>query len=442
MLMAGTTYAAQPTPFKMLQKNKHHEIDQKRAKALMTEFFKASEKVENWRPTRSNYYEWGGSGWKTSQSSSFTYTSFGMVLQTVTSYPGNMKSVTDNTYNENEKLVSSIISFSSGNGPMMEMTRMNFEYDAVLTDVTTLSEMAMSLAGQTLVMNGSMRRNITRNDNGCIIEVVTEEYDDFQYQPEERLLIEYGPDGKATTISEYYPEWHGALYTWKQEASLSDIIWEQTDGQIYDMEKIFQGNNRIKSAKLFIADMYDEDFGAGEQLKFDVTAEYSDVPGFYALTIVQPKYGIKGSSTYIPKENGGYEVTSHSTDGEIEFEEKTYDEWGLLLSSYSECTEGTYTEIDEDIIGSVEYDDNGFPIVYTVEEREHNPDSSQVTSRFKSKTEFFDYVNVSSGIEAVESDSRSQVMYFNLQGHPVRHPAKGSVYIRREGSKTEKIIIR
>lgn len=446
MLMVVSTYAAQPNPFKMIQKNKHHErtseTDQKRAKALMTGFFKAPEKVENWKPTRSNYYEWNGSGWNTAQNSTYTYTSSGMVLQMVTSLPGHIKFVTDNTYNENEKLISSIISLSSGNEPLMEMMRLDCEYDAVLTDVTTLNETSMSLAGQTLVMNGSMRRNIARNDKGCIIEVVTEEYGDDQYQPEERLLIEYGPDGKASVISEYYAEWHGGYYTWKQEASLSDIIWEHTDGQIYDMEKIFQGNNRIKSAKLYIADMYDEDSADGEQLKFDVTAEYSDVPGFYAITIAQPEYGITGSSTYMPKENGGYEITSHSTDGVIEFEEKTYDKWGNLLSSYSECTEGTYTEIEEDIIGSVEYNDNGFPIVYIVEERERNPDSSQITSLFRSKTEFFDYVNVTSRLENVESDSHAQVMYFNLQGHPVRHPAKGSVYIRREGAKAEKIIIR
>ena len=298
MLMAASTYAAQSNPFRMIQKNKHHEktpeIDQKGAKALMNVLFKAPEKVENWKPTRSNYYEWNGSGWDTAQNSSYTYTSSGMILQMVTSLPEGIKFVTDNTYNENEKLTSSIISLSSGNEPLMEMMRLDCEYDAVLTDVTTLNEISISLAGQTSVMNGSWRRNITRNDKGRIIEVVTEEYGDDQYQPEERLLIEYGSDGKASAICEYYAEWHGGYYTWEQEASLSDIIWEQTDGQIYDMEKIFQGNNRIKSAKLVISDMYDEDSAAEEQLKFDVTAEYSDVPGFYALTITQPEYGITG----------------------------------------------------------------------------------------------------------------------------------------------------
>ena len=47
--MAVSTYAAQPNPFRMIQKNKHHEktpeIDQKGAKALMNVLFKAPEKV-------------------------------------------------------------------------------------------------------------------------------------------------------------------------------------------------------------------------------------------------------------------------------------------------------------------------------------------------------------------------------------------------------------
>lgn len=443
--MAGTTYAAQPTPFKMLQKDKHHEegteISRKNPKALETAFFKTPENIGDWKPTRSNSYEWDGSGWKTDHRSSFTYTSFGLVLQAVGSYPGNITSVTDNTYNENERLISSVISFSTGNEPLMEIMRLTLEYDDVLTDVATFTEISMPLLGNILVADGSMRRNITRNDKGCIIKVVTEEYVNNQYHPEEQLLIEYGPDGKATTITEYYRAGHGGNDSWVVETSLSDILWEQTDGQIYDMEKIFQGANRIKSAKLSIADLDYDDFGAGEQLKFDLTAGYSDVPGFYELTLALPN-GPTASTIYTPKENGGYAVTSRSLDGEIEFEEKTYDEWGYLLSSYSEYTEGMYTEIDEDIIGSVEYDDNGFPTVYIVEEREHDPNSSQVTSHFKSKTEFFDYMDVTSGIEAVESDSHARVMYFNLQGHPVQHPEKGSVYIRREGSKTEKIIIR
>ncbi len=47
-----------------------------------------------------------------------------------------------------------------------------------------------------------------------------------------------------------------------------------------------------------------------------------------------------------------------------------------------------------------------------------------------------------SGIEDVEvSDSDAPVEYFDLQGRPVADPAPG-VYIRRQGSKTEKIIIR
>lgn len=47
-----------------------------------------------------------------------------------------------------------------------------------------------------------------------------------------------------------------------------------------------------------------------------------------------------------------------------------------------------------------------------------------------------------SGIDGVEvSDNDAPVEYFDLQGRPVADPAPG-VYIRRQGSKTEKVIIR
>lgn len=55
---------------------------------------------------------------------------------------------------------------------------------------------------------------------------------------------------------------------------------------------------------------------------------------------------------------------------------------------------------------------------------------------------FNDQDNVLTGVEAVgaDADADAPVEYFNLQGQPVANPAAG-IYIRRQGSKVEKVIM-
>lgn len=55
---------------------------------------------------------------------------------------------------------------------------------------------------------------------------------------------------------------------------------------------------------------------------------------------------------------------------------------------------------------------------------------------------FNDQDNVLTGVEAVgaDGDADAPVEYFNLQGQPVANPAAG-IYIRRQGSKVEKVIM-
>lgn len=47
-----------------------------------------------------------------------------------------------------------------------------------------------------------------------------------------------------------------------------------------------------------------------------------------------------------------------------------------------------------------------------------------------------------SGLDDIEIENNAPVEYFNLQGMPVSNPATGQPVIRRQGSKTSKVIIR
>jgi hypothetical protein len=50
----------------------------------------------------------------------------------------------------------------------------------------------------------------------------------------------------------------------------------------------------------------------------------------------------------------------------------------------------------------------------------------------------------SSAIPAVNSDTTTNATteYFNLQGMRVNHPENGELYIRRQGNKVDKILMR
>ena len=45
-------------------------------------------------------------------------------------------------------------------------------------------------------------------------------------------------------------------------------------------------------------------------------------------------------------------------------------------------------------------------------------------------------------IDNINADKSAEVEYYNLQGVRVNEPAAGGIYIRRQGSTTEKILIK
>ncbi len=47
-----------------------------------------------------------------------------------------------------------------------------------------------------------------------------------------------------------------------------------------------------------------------------------------------------------------------------------------------------------------------------------------------------------SAVEGICNDSEAPVEYYNLQGMKVSHPAEGGIYIRRQGNKVSKILVR
>lgn len=68
----------------------------------------------------------------------------------------------------------------------------------------------------------------------------------------------------------------------------------------------------------------------------------------------------------------------------------------------------------------------------------HKQRTDNITGSFSYHFSGFDF----SGVAEVESDSDAPVRYFNLQGMEVKNPAKGELMIKRQGSKSVKMIMR
>ena len=96
---------------------------------------------------------------------------------------------------------------------------------------------------------------------------------------------------------------------WKDSAVYSDIIWENTDGQIYSTDILFSGNNRIKSAKCV----------SGADV-LDITIDYIDDKGSY---------------------NGTYKGLIDGLETTVETESRILDDFG------SESLRQTFTYIED-----------------------------------------------------------------------------------------------
>lgn len=400
---------------------------------------RATDAGAKWSAKTQKAYGWNGSEWEMEELYNNTYTADGHIaVQTVTDIDGSVTRQT-NRWNENGMLATRRTEFAqSASMPFQETQRLSRTYDDRLTSFITFNDQLV-FQNKEWVPSNNYTQSITRDANGNITLMERAVYFQGIYDPIHRIHVSYDEKGIASSITTEDLGYNYATneYYWKPGDSYTDIVWEATDGQIVSTENLFDGANRIKSATAIIS---------GQENK--ITASYKEDGRWTAnISAIEDDTQIEIQTTteFIPlDENGSCQITvttsfisGETTLGfEKYIDEYRYDENGLILLEESIASDGETTEIIGRLSGTVEYDPEfGYPLSWTISE--FDPDTEQMVNSFRA--EYSDYINLSeSSIDNIDADQQ-RATYFDLTGRRIDNPVKGSILIRKEGNKTEKI---
>ena len=270
-----------------------------------------------------------------------------------------------------------------------------------------------------------------------------------EYITSEKDVITYGEDGKPSQIKvyEYREIYETGEVKLGQSIAYTDIVWKNCDNQILNGHILFQGANRILSAKIIVNDAehgsIKVESGPGEK---DYTVIEEATPkGLSIKTINRTEWReINPYDSYsILNRRETYSKNSDEPEVSVNYESVTNDAYGYLIERINRNeNNGVITSFYKEI-GEVEYDKTyGYPLVYTVS-RAESMDGSEPVPVPGYRMEFSDYKNCreTTGIEnvAVENNDNAPVEYFNLQGERINKPSKG-LYIRRQGKLVQKSI--
>ena len=401
-----------------------------------------AEKTKIWRPTLEKNFGWDGSEWQLEDTYTISYDGEGRITTEISeNYDGEFARTTY-TYNANGMMATKLSELSTDGETYVNNSRELREYDEVLPSVIILNNQWMWQNDNWALVGNNYKRVITRNEAGNVTLVEIQSLFQGIYDPIRRLTVSYGADGKATELIESSLTYDGQQYKWEDDTPYKNLVWESFDGQIVDIDNLFSGGCRLKSADLTDAEM-----------TMHIEAEY-DEKGYTVKTT-----GNDGEDDFIGSvryedldEFGSYRTvtsTSYLLDGQVYYEESEtevvkYNEWGNLILSQVEWSDGTWVDVYQHLVGTVEYDEtNGYPLSYTVTEDIYDEDSGEYVTENMFRAEYFDYVDASAGISDIVADGAdSPVEYYNLQGMRVASPAAGQIVIRRQGSDVSKVIVK
>lgn len=313
--------------------------------------------------------------------------------------------------------------------------------DPRLPALITANREWVMIDGTLQMMGNNYNRNVKRNDAGNITEVEIATYYDGAFDPSRRMTVTYGEDGKATEIvcTDLSYDWMSQKYTWIEAERFSDIVWENTDGQIFDTSYLFSGANRIKSAK-YTSQIDD----------YEISVEYEDNSADYVAVFTGVIEGIEATKTTTVTILDEYGSASdlqefvYIEDGEEFYEgyiqKVVYDKWGYdILFEDIDVSDPDFPIVYERQEAETEYDpEYGYPTLMII--RSYDMEAEEMVNFMK--LEFSDYKDVA-GIENIAvSDADETPVYYNLQGMRIKNPSAGGVYIVRRGNSVSKVVIR
>lgn len=393
--------------------------------------------------------------WQNDLRATITYDSNGNALTGLTEIlmwtpesSGSRYSYSVNTYNSYGNPLAGVTSFGNDKENLKEENKIEYTYDEVVPDFITSTTYYTMTDGVWKKEEGSEKNDVTRDEKGRVTEVVRYRVNQKgEYIKRENDVITYGEDGKPSQIKvyQYYEDNKTGEVKLAQAIAYTDIVWKNCDNQILNGHILFQGANRILSAKIIVNDAghgsIKVEYGPGEK---DYTVIEEAAPQFLSIkTINRTEWReINPYDSYsILNRRETYSKNSDKPEVRVNYESVTNDAYGFPIERIIRNeNNGVITSFHKEI-GEVEYDKTyGYPLVYTRSEVGSEDDSEPVPVL---RIEFSDYKNCreTTGIEnvAVENNDNAPVEYFNLQGERINKPSKG-LYIRRQGKLVQKSI--
>ena len=353
-----------------------------------------------------------------------------------------------NTYNSYGNPLAGVTSFGNDKENLKEEFKYEYTYDEVVPDFITSHIYYNMTDGVWTKDQGSKKTDVTRDEKGRVTEVVKYLMNQKgEFITQEKDVITYGEDDKPSQVKvyRYYEDNATGEVKLAEAIAYTDIVWKNCDNQILNGHILFQGANRILSAKIIVNDeehgSINVEYGPGEN---DYTVVEVGTPKFLSIkTINTTEYReINPYDSYsILNRRETYSKNSDEPEVSVNYESVTNDAYGYLIERISRNeNNGVITSFYKEI-GEVEYDKTyGYPLVYTVS-RAESMDGSEPVPVPGYRMEFSDYKNCreTTGIDnvAVENNDNAPVEYFNLQGERINKPSKG-LYIRRQGKLVQK----
>ncbi len=237
--------------------------------------------------------------------------------------------------------------------------------------------------GEETVSGASYYRTVDRNEKGYITGVHYFTYYMGDFEEVQRVLVGYDADFNPVSITEYqlgYTEQDEL--DWVATESYTDCTWYETDGQIYDLEHIFEAPNKIKS---YVYSYMDGQSDEGY-------VQYEENDDFILLSTVNDLGpGLVGVQQWINLPNDGYQSEVYIYMDEVipdegesfkdalqDFSEESmlygivereeFDILGNTLLAYSYYMESDFKELDTFIKGEETLDEEGHPATYVQSE--------------------------------------------------------------------------
>ena len=354
-----------------------------------------------------------------------------------------------NTFNSYGNPLAGVTSFGNDKENLEEAYKYEYTYDEVVPDFVTSDISYFKTDGVWTKDYGSSKNDVTRDEKGRVTEVVKYRMNQKgEFITKENDVITYGEDGKPSQIKvyQYYEDNETGEAKLSGATGYTDIVWKSCDNQILNGLELYQGANRILSAKVIANDKESGsikvDYGPGEK-DYKVIQEGEPGIGVKFKGIIEWREINPYDSYSMLRKTEIYYDDSDEPEVSVNYESVTNDAYGYLIERISRNeNNGVITSFYKEI-GDVKYDKTyGYPLVYTVS-RAESMDGSEPVPVPGYRMEFSDYKNCRETTDidnvAVENNDNAPVEYFNLQGERINKPSKG-LYIRRQGKLVQKSI--